>query len=61
MTLNYAGRSHDEVIAARHKLKQKAQEQAGGEMAIEGTEADAEQVISSASLTNREAGIGCFR
>jgi hypothetical protein len=42
MTLNYAGRSHDEAVAARHKQKQKAQEQAGGEMAIEGTEADAE-------------------
>ena len=41
MTLNYAGRSHDEAVAARHKQKQKAQEQAGGEMAIEGTESDA--------------------
>jgi hypothetical protein len=27
MTLNYAGRSHDEAVAARHKQKQKAQEQ----------------------------------
>ncbi|QYD67899.1 hypothetical protein KZJ38_16570 [Paraburkholderia edwinii] len=42
MTLNYAGRSHDEAVAARHKQKQKAQEQAGGVMAIEGMEADAE-------------------
>ncbi|CAB3772595.1 hypothetical protein LMG29542_06912 [Paraburkholderia humisilvae] len=41
MTLNYAGRSHDEAMAVRHKQKQKAQEQAGGVMAIEGTEADA--------------------
>jgi hypothetical protein len=36
MTMNYAGRSHDEAVAARHRQKQKAQEQAGGEMAIEG-------------------------
>ncbi|MGF6575017.1 hypothetical protein ABH945_007146 [Paraburkholderia sp. GAS333] len=42
MTLNYAGRSHDEAVAARRKQKQKAQEQAGGVMAIEGSEADAE-------------------
>ena len=28
-------------MAARHRQKQKAQEQAGGEMAVEGTEADA--------------------
>jgi hypothetical protein len=41
MTMNYAGRSHDEAVAARQRHKQKAQEQAGGEMAIEGTEADA--------------------
>jgi hypothetical protein len=41
MTLNYAGRSHDEAVAARHRKKQRAQEQAGGEMAMEGTEADA--------------------
>jgi hypothetical protein len=40
MNLNYAGRSHDEAVAARHGQKQKAQEQAGGEMAIEGTESD---------------------
>lgn len=42
MTLNYAGRSHDEAAAARHRQKQKAQEQASGVMAIEGTEAGAE-------------------
>ncbi|MFM0472212.1 hypothetical protein [Paraburkholderia strydomiana] len=41
MTMNYAGNSHDEAVAARHMQKQKAQEQAGGEMAIEGTDADA--------------------
>jgi hypothetical protein len=41
MTQNYAGRSHDEAVAARKDKKQKAQEQAGGDMAIEGTEADA--------------------
>jgi hypothetical protein len=42
MTQNYAGRSHDEAVAARKDKKQKAQEQAGGDMAIEGTEADAQ-------------------
>jgi hypothetical protein len=36
MTLDYAGKSHDEAVAARHRQKLKAQEQAGGEMAIEG-------------------------
>ena len=34
------GRSHDEAVAVRQKQRQKAQEQAGGEMAIEGTEAE---------------------
>jgi hypothetical protein len=41
MTLTYAGRSHDEAVAARKDRKQKAQEQAGGDMAVEGTEGDA--------------------
>jgi hypothetical protein len=38
MTLSYAGISCDEAVAARHRQKQKAQEQARGEMAVEGTE-----------------------
>lgn len=54
ITLNYADRSHDEVIAARHKLKQKAQEQAGGEMAIEGTEADAEHSCGELSERGKQ-------
>lgn len=41
MTLNYAGRSHDEAVAARKKEKQRSQEQPGGDMAVPGTEADA--------------------
>ena len=41
MTTDYAGKSHDEALAARKNQKQKSQEQAGGEMAIEGTEGDA--------------------
>ncbi|CAB3787143.1 hypothetical protein [Pararobbsia alpina] len=36
----YAGRSHDEAYAARKGKKQAAQEQAGGAMAVEGSEAD---------------------
>jgi hypothetical protein len=51
MSLNYAGKSHDEAVAARKKVKQKAQEQPGGEMAVEGTEADA--VHSSGELSER--------
>jgi hypothetical protein len=54
MTLNYAGRSHDEAVAARHKQKQKAQEQAGGEMAIEGTEADAEHSCGELSERGKQ-------
>jgi hypothetical protein len=40
MSLNYAGKSHDEAVAARKHEKQRAQEQPGGEMAVDGTEAD---------------------
>ncbi|HTR11469.1 MAG TPA: hypothetical protein VMJ11_33400 [Paraburkholderia sp.] len=54
MTLNYAGRSHDEVVAARKHQKQKAQEQAGGEMAIEGTEVDAEHGCGQLSERGKE-------
>jgi hypothetical protein len=51
MSLNYAGKSHDEAVAARKKVKQKAQEQPCGEMAVEGTEADA--LHSSGELSER--------
>jgi hypothetical protein len=54
MTLNYAGRSHDEAVAARHKQKQKAQEQAGGVMAMEGTEADAEHSCGELSEQGKQ-------
>ncbi|WP_408274161.1 hypothetical protein [Paraburkholderia sediminicola] len=37
----HAGQSQDERIAARKHKKQKAQEQSGGSMAVEGTEPDA--------------------
>lgn len=51
MTQNYAGKSHDEAVAARKKQKQRSQEQAGGEMAVDGTEADA--VHSSGELSEQ--------
>jgi hypothetical protein len=51
MNSNYAGKSHDEAVAARNKEKQRAQEQAGGEMAVDGTEADATH--SSGELSER--------
>lgn len=54
MTQDYAGRSHDEAMAARHKQKQKAQEQAGGEMAIDGTEADAEHSCGELSERGKQ-------
>jgi hypothetical protein len=47
----YAGRSHDEAYAARKGKKQPAQEQAGGEMAVEGSEADDRH--SSGQLSER--------
>ncbi|MFB9123075.1 hypothetical protein E2553_24485 [Paraburkholderia dipogonis] len=51
MSSNHAGKSHDEAVAARKKEKQRAQEQAGGEMAVDGTEADATH--SSGELSER--------
>lgn len=51
MSLNYAGKSHDEAVAARKKENQRSQEPAGGEMAVDGTEADA--VHSSGELSER--------
>lgn len=51
MSLNYAGKSHDEAVAARKKQKQPAQDQPGGDMAVEGTEAD--KVHSSGELSER--------
>ena len=51
MTLDYAGKSHDEAVAARKKQKQPAQEQPGGEMAKDGSQADATK--SSGELSER--------
>jgi hypothetical protein len=57
MTQDYAGRSHDEAMAARHKQKQKAQEQAGGKMAIDGTEAATRSIVAVNS-PNEESRFG---
>ena len=38
---SHAGQSQDQRIAARKRKKQKAQEQPGGSMAVEGTQPDA--------------------
>lgn len=51
MSLDYAGKSHDEAVAARKKHKQPAQEQPGGDMAVDGTEAD--KLHSSGELSER--------
>jgi hypothetical protein len=54
MTLDYAGKSHDEAVAARKQKKQKAQQQPGGDMAIEGTEADAQHSCGELSERGKE-------
>jgi hypothetical protein len=51
MTLDYAGKSHDEAVAARKKEKQRSQEQPGGEMAVDGTQAD--KTHSAGELSER--------
>jgi hypothetical protein len=63
MTLTYAGKSHDEAVAARNHQRQKAQEQAGGDMAIEGTESDAKHSCGQLSERGKQvwrtgSGIG---
>lgn len=55
MTQSYAGRSHDEWVAARTAQRQRAQEQAGGDMALEGTEADAEHSCGVLSAQGKRA------
>ncbi|GAB2896361.1 hypothetical protein GCM10027093_35050 [Paraburkholderia jirisanensis] len=40
MTRIYSGKSHDEAVAVRKGERQKAQEQAGGNMAVEDTQSD---------------------
>jgi hypothetical protein len=54
MSLDYAGKSHDEAVAIRHKKKQRAQEPAGGEMAVDGTEADKEHSCGELSERGKE-------
>lgn len=51
---HYAGKSQDERVAARKYHKQKSQEQAGGEMAVEGTEADAEHSCGELSERGKQ-------
>ncbi|MFM0047852.1 hypothetical protein PQQ99_30470 [Paraburkholderia sediminicola] len=51
---HYAGRSHDERSAARKQQKQKAQEQSGGSMAVEGTEPDATHSSGELSEKGKE-------
>ncbi|ACD21308.1 hypothetical protein [Paraburkholderia phytofirmans] len=54
MSSNHAGKSHDEAVAARKKEKQRAQEQAGGEMAVDGTEANATSSSGELSESGKE-------
>jgi hypothetical protein len=54
MTTDYAGKSHDEAFAARKKQKQKSQESAGGEMAVDGTQADAQHSCGELSERGKQ-------
>jgi hypothetical protein len=54
MTLDYAGKSHDEAVAARKQQKQKSQQQPGGEAAVEGTEADAQHSAGELSEEGKQ-------
>lgn len=49
----YAGRSHDDAVATRVGQPQPAQEQAGGDMAIAGTEADAQHSCGELSALGK--------
>jgi hypothetical protein len=51
MSLDYAGKSHDEAVAARKNQKQPAQQPPGGEMAVDGTQPD--KTHSSGELSER--------
>ncbi len=53
----HAGQSHDERIAARKGEKPRSLEQPGGEMAVEGTQADATHSCGELS----EAGKAVWR
>lgn len=51
MSEDHAGKSHDEAMAARKKEKQRSLEPPGGEMAVDGTQAD--EAHSSGQLSER--------
>ncbi|WP_345815640.1 hypothetical protein AAGS40_15350 [Paraburkholderia sp. PREW-6R] len=51
MSKDYAGKSHDEAVAARNKEKQPSQQPPGGDMAVDGTQPDKEH--SSGDLSER--------
>ncbi|MEM5434048.1 hypothetical protein [Paraburkholderia diazotrophica] len=40
MSLDHSGKSHDEAIAAKKQQKPRSLEQPGGDMAVDGTQAD---------------------
>jgi hypothetical protein len=40
MSLDHSGKSHDEALSKRKEHKQRSLEQPGGDMAVEGTQAD---------------------
>lgn len=40
MSVEHSGKSHDEALSKRKNEKQRSLEQPGGEMAVEGTQAD---------------------
>ncbi|MCC8405869.1 hypothetical protein LJ655_29125 [Paraburkholderia sp. MMS20-SJTN17] len=54
MMNDYAGRSHDERVAVRKHKKMKSQEQPGGSMAVEGTQADATHSCGELSEKGKE-------
>ena len=54
MTLDYAGKSHDEAVAARKHRKQKSQQQPGGDMAVDGTQADAQHSCGELSEEGKQ-------
>jgi hypothetical protein len=54
MTTDYAGKSHDEAMAARKREKQKSQQQPGGDMAKDNTEADAEHSCGELSERGKQ-------
>jgi hypothetical protein len=51
----HSGKSQDERVAARKQQQQASLEQPGGEMAIEGTEADATHSCGQLSDAGRRA------